>query len=178
MKQSSFVNAFVTILAKHNVIEHDKALALKKLFEESSQASFIDFLLEEGLFSRGVILNALSEYYRVPAFDVVGHFFERHLVRMFEKGVMLRNVFIPLEVDENIMIVIASDPSNPALLPIIGKSVSYDIQFMVGIGPDICDAVKEFYEESITEVEEDSDLHEENELQQESERIILEDEEE
>ena len=31
------------------------------------------------------LLEALSEYYQVPSFDVVGYFFERHLFHMFPK---------------------------------------------------------------------------------------------
>ena len=75
---------------------------------------------------------------------------------------LLQNVIIPLEVDENIMVVVTSRPDNPDLLPEIGKYVSYDIQFYVGIGHDICDAVKEFYDMSETEVDDDEDIHEEH----------------
>jgi hypothetical protein len=49
------------------------------------------------------------------------------------------------------MVVVTSHPNNPELLLEIGKYVSYDIQFYVGIGLNICDAVKEFYDKSDTE---------------------------
>jgi hypothetical protein len=62
---------------------------------------------------------------------------------------MLQNSFIPLEDDENIMVVVASDPADSNLLVEIGKYVSYDIQFRVGLHHDILDAIKEFYDESL-----------------------------
>ena len=77
---------------------------------------------------------------------------------------MLRNAFIPLEVDENILIVIASEPDNGELLNIIGEFVSYDVRIDVGIRLDITDAISEYYEKSLTEVDEDLDLREERRL--------------
>ena len=76
---------------------------------------------------------------------------------MFPKDMLLRNAIIPLEVDENMMIMVASEPDDPELLFEIGEYVSYDIQFYVGLGRDICDAVKEFYDKSDTEDTEDED---------------------
>ncbi|MEX0940453.1 MAG: hypothetical protein WDZ41_03775 [Candidatus Babeliales bacterium] len=177
-KLKTFVEGFSDILVKNNVIETDRAKAIKKLFYDSAKPSFVYFLLEEGLIDREDILNALSEYYRVPAFDVVGHFFDHHLVRKFPKDLLLRNAMIPLEVDENMLIVIASEPDNPDLLSIIGDNVSYDVRFMVGIEPDITDAVKEFYELAVTQVPEDVDIKEEYRDQDEAEDIWLEELEE
>ena len=140
-------------------ITAEDAIALLKSFNESDVDQFDDFLLSEGLIDEEKILTALSEYYQVPSFDAVGYFFERHLVRMFPKEMLLRNEIIPLEVDENMMIMVASRPDNPDLLFEIGESVSYDIRFYVGIGRDITDAVKEFYDKSDTEESEDQDVH-------------------
>src|SRR5690349_13243028 len=147
MKRSeTFVEAFTKILSEQNAIKPDEASALKKAFFNRSQEAFDDFLLEEGLVSRTAILNALSQYYDVPAFDVIGYFFDHLLLIEFPKDFLLRNQMIPLERDENILFMIASNPNNPELLAEIGKYVSYDIQFLVGIAGDITDAVKEFYD--------------------------------
>jgi len=158
----SFEIGLLAILVRLEVIAAEDAIAIEKSFHDSDVDQLDDFLLREDIVSEDHLLNALSEYYQVPAFDVVGYFFERQYVRMFPKEMLLRNSIIPLEVDENIMIMVASAPSDPELLFEIGQYVSYDIQFYVGIGRNICDAVKEFYDAADTEDMVDENINEDN----------------
>lgn len=146
--QKNVIDGLLDIFVKQKVFDTDKARAVDKLFHDRSKPSFVQFLLEEDLVSRGDILNALSEFYKVPAYDVVGHLFDHELLRKFPKQSMLRYVYIPLEQDQNMLIVITNDPNNEQLWDEIGSYVSYTLQFMVGIEPDITDAVKEFYDRS------------------------------
>lgn len=172
-KEKTFVEGLTAILQKHNVLKEDEAKAAKKLFYDRSPAAFDDFLLEEGLVTRSALLNALSEYYQVPAFDVVGYFFDQQVLREFPKEFLLQNAIIPLERDENILPVIAAEPNDEDLLSEIGTQVSYDIQFMVGIRPDITDAVKEFYDISpAKDIPEDVDLHTEHLKEHDAEKIL------
>jgi Type II secretion system (T2SS), protein E, N-terminal domain len=157
----SFEAGLLKILLQIKAITQEDADALKKAFHDSDVDQFEDFLLAEDIIDQEHILEALSLYYQVPSFDVVGYFFERHLVRMFPKDMLLRNELIPIEVDENMMIMVTSRPNNPDLLFEIGENVSYDIRFFVGIGRDITDAVKEFYDKADTEESQDQDIHEE-----------------
>ncbi len=170
-KRETFAQAIADILVKHNVVSPETGKALQKAFRDSAKEIFDNFLLEEGLVDPENLIKALAEYYQVPAFDVVGYFFERYLLHMFPKGFLLRNAIIPLEVDENIMVIIASEPNDSDLLPKIGEHVSYDIRFRVGIRRDICDAVKEFYDRALTEVKEDADLRVEHKEDAEVRRI-------
>ena len=150
-KYDNLAEGLSEILVKNNSISHDKAQSLKKLFYDRSKPAFVNFLLEQGLVPKSALLNALSEYYQKPAFDVVGHFFEQHYVQMFPVDVMVRNKFVPLKREENMLVVVASDPSNEELLVIIGKNVSYNIRFMVGIAKDIMDAAQEFSDYAVTQ---------------------------
>lgn len=174
-----FVEKFSMILAKQGTVTSDRAKELKKLFHERSKPSFVNFLLEEGLVDRENLLNALSEYYQKPAFDVVGHFFDEHYVQMFPVQVMVRNLFVPLQREENVLVVVASDPNNQELLDIIGKYVSYDIRFNVGIARDIIDAAREFSDYSVTQYPEmlDFETQKEDIERNEVRRMILEEEE-
>jgi hypothetical protein len=86
---------------------------------------------------------------------------------------MLRNSFIPYEHDGEVMIVVVADPENEQLLEIIGRNVSYDISFMVGIADDINDMIKEYYDDSLTKP--DLDLPDAEKLQQEAAHDIIED---
>lgn len=171
-KNETFVEGLCRILAKQGAITESEAKSLKKAFYDRSQDTFDDFLIQEGLLTRPVLLNALSDYYSVPSFDVEGYFFEHHLLREFPREFLVRNKIIPLERDENTLIVIASDPNNEDLLPEIGRIASYDIQFMVGIGQDIIDAIEEFYDTSVTQVSEDDDVDEEHMQEDEAHQII------
>jgi len=165
---------FLRVLVELKCITAEDAVKLLATYHESDVDQFDEFLLSEGVVEKEQLLEALSEYYQVPSFDVVGYFFETHLVRMFDKDMLLRNEIIPLQVDENMMIVIAADPSNPELLFEIGENVSYDIRFYVGVARDICDAVKEYYDKADTQDSQDQNIREEQILM--GEFIILDDE--
>ncbi len=164
-KKETFEQAIVRILAKQGKISSEEAQALQKAFDGYSKGLFDDFLLEKDLVDEVDLLRALAEYYQVPAFEVIGYFFDTFLLKKFPKGFLLRNAIIPLEVDENIMLIVASEPDNPDLLASIGEYVSFDIRFRVGIRRDICDAVKEFYDKSDTEDPQDVDSRLEREDQ-------------
>ena len=133
------------------------------LSELESKGIIVRSASRKGLVEEADLLQSLAQYFQVPAFDVVGYFFDTFLLRRFPKGFLLRNALIPLEVDENIMIIIASEPDDSDLLVRIGEHVSFDIQFRVGLRRDICDAAKEFYDKSDTEDVRDEDSRVERE---------------
>jgi len=158
-----FEAGFLEILVQLMFITPEDAIELLKRYDESDVDQFDEFLMSEGIIEHEELLQALSQYYQVPSFDVVGYFFETHLLRMFDKDMLLRNEIIPMQVDENMMIMVAANPDNSELLFEIGQNVSYDIRFYVGIARDICDAVKEYYDKADTQdVEEDEDLRQEH----------------
>lgn len=174
MKGESFVEGLTKILVKRKVIKADEAQSLRQSFRDSPKPNFDEFLLDEGLVDKDDLLPALAEYYEVPAFDAVGYFFDHQLVRMFPKIFLRSNSIIPVERDENILIMLASDPKNPNLLSRIGQYASYDIQFRVGLQQDIFNAIQEFYDQSLTGLDYDEGLDEnrrarEGEIRQEKE---------
>jgi hypothetical protein len=152
--EGTFVQELANILAKQGTIKQSEAHNLARLFEESSQDQFDDFLLEEGLVDKEALLAALSEYYQVPSFDVVGYFFNHELLHLFPKDFLLRNAFIPVDIDEDVFVVVANRPGAELSMQ-LHDYVDFVIAYRVGIRRDIEDAVKEFYDPSITEVHKD-----------------------
>lgn len=150
-KELLFAQALTRILLKQKAIDQAKATAFEKLFKDRSKGRFEYFLLDEGLIEKEDYLKALSEYYSIPSFDCAGFFFETHLLHKFPKDVMLRNAFIPVEVDQNMMLIVANNPANSDLRVLINEYVIHDIEFNVGVERDITDAISEYYEESLTE---------------------------
>jgi hypothetical protein len=153
MKGESFVEGLCKILVKRKVVNEREANALKKSFRESPKPNFDEFLIDEGLVDKDDLLLALAEYYQVPAFDAVGYFFDHQLLREFPREFLTSNAIIPIERDENILVMLANNPADPNLLPRIGQHVSYDIQFRVGLLQDIYDSIREFYDEALTVVD-------------------------
>jgi len=162
MAQSSelFIRELTHILVKTGALPISEERPLDEAFKKSAHDRYEMFLLEEGLVQPDVLLKAMSLCYKVPSFDAADYFFEYPLLHFFPKDFLLNNGIIPAELDEDILIIVAADPSDPELLAKIGEFVSYDIQFCVGIYQDICDAVEEYYDRALTqdeEVEEQSD---------------------
>jgi hypothetical protein len=138
-------------LVRNEVITDKVARDLEQQFNDAEQQRFDDFLLQEGIVSKEDLLTALSQVYQVPETDVEGYFFQTHLLQMFPKDFLMRHAMIPMERDENILVVVAADPSDPELLALIGDHVSYDIEFFVGIYTDILDAIEEYYDRALTQ---------------------------
>lgn len=157
-KEEKIAEAIINILVSRDKIAPMVAKQIPPLFKDAPQEYFTDFMLDEDLVEKRDLLEALSAYYQVPWFDVEGYFFEHMLVHLFPKDFLLRNNIIPVEVDDqNILLMVASDPNDPDLLDRIGEYVSWDIQFNVGLKRHINDAVKEFADTSVTQVQEDED---------------------
>jgi hypothetical protein len=161
-RSSQFTHKLTELLVQQKTLSEKEGHDLEQAFAKSDRDQFIDFLEEEGLVEKTNLLRALSVYYQVPYFDVEGHFFDTFLLQKFPKDVLLRLGIIPLEVDENMLIVVAADPNEQQLLPVLGQSVSYDIRCMVGLRKNICDAVKEYYDQSPTQDPENEIVREES----------------
>lgn len=151
--EPSFVDDITAILIRNKIIDQKEQTAIHDAFKKRSPERFDYFLLDEGLVEAEDLLAALSEYYQVPSFDVVDYLFERRLLHLFPKDFLLRHAIIPAELEDEVLIVVAANPRNQNLLEEIGAFVSYDIRYNVGLHRDICDAVKEFYDRSLTEDE-------------------------
>ncbi len=170
-----FVDEICSILQKNKVISPQEANDLKKNFANRSQIAFDDFLLEEGLVTKEDILKALSSYYQVPYIDPVGYFFDHYLLVKFPKDFLLRNLIIPIEVlEDTILMVAANNPSNENLLPLIGKYVSYDIEFRVAIASEIVESVEDFYDKSLTDLPLDDEAvpEKQKEIEKEAQEMI------
>jgi len=163
-KKEDFTQGLAEVLVKNKIVASDEAVSMQEMFKDSTKEAFDDFLLEEGMVDSSDLLRALSVYFQVPSFDVVGYFFDHNLITKFPKGFLLRSGIIPLEVDQNMLIVVASNPDESGLESSIRDYVSYDANLMVGLNRDICDAVKEFYDLSPSDVEDDVDLREERQM--------------
>lgn len=138
------------LVAQEALTEKQGKDILTAFLAQESEEAFENYLLDEGFVEKEDLLRALSKYYKTPAFDANGVFFEHQYVHMFPKDVMLRNNFIPLDVEDEIMTIVASHPTDPQLPELINSFVSYSLIFLVGFASDIDDAVKEYYDQALT----------------------------
>jgi len=157
MESGTFAQNLCAILVNMGVVKKAEGESMQKAFKNSSKAAFDEFLLEDGLVAKEDLLKALSVHYQVPFIDVVGIFFDSALLHKFPKGMLLRLGVIPYKVDGNILVLVATRPNDSNLLSCLGQYVSYDLRFMVGLRRNIEDTVKEFYDKSVTQVDEGED---------------------
>ena len=71
------------------------------------------------------------------------------MVKSFPKEFLLEHGVIPLEVDDNMMTVVAFEPDMTGLDSKLEEYGSYVIEFRVGLLPDILDAIRDAYDEEI-----------------------------
>ena len=138
------------ILVQRKLVPMTELQALMRAYKSSDDIAFEDFLLDQGLVSKTDLLQAMSEYYKVPALDVIGEFFDNYLLSLFPQNILLRYAFIPYQREADVLTIVAAEPDNPDVLVIIGEHITHDIAFMVGLYRDIIESVNEFYDTSIT----------------------------
>lgn len=177
-KREKFAQELSEILVKHGVVTEAEGRSIQRTFKNADRDNFDEFLLEEGLVEEVPLLTALSDYYQVPAVDVTGYFFDTELLRNFPKDFLLRNGIVPLEMEDDVLVVVASNPDNPDLVSGLGAYTSEDIQFRVGLARDIADAVKEFYDKSLTDLMDEQDYQDEQLIEEERFHSLINEEEE
>ena len=148
-KNSSFVSRFAQALVKNNVMQEAEAQSFIKEFKGRAKGNVVSFLLSEGLVEREDILKVLASIFSVPSFDVSGHFFNHELLLMFPKEFLLKHCLIPLDIDEDILTVVMSNPEDEKAIEEIGNYVNYNITIDVGISDHIIEAIKQYYDEDV-----------------------------
>ena len=150
-KELGLIEGITNILALQDIINPADIPALNEEFEKQKEnLSFEEFLIEEEIVTKPELLEALSQYYELPALDVIGEFFDHHFLTLIPKSVLTNNIVLPYRREGDILTVVAAQPDNPKLPEILARHISHEIVFMVGYGPDIIETIDEFYDESIT----------------------------
>lgn len=150
MKRLDHVDGICAALAQHHIIRPEDVIGLHHAFSQRDDIMFEDFLIEEGIADKNDLLQALETYYKVPALDVVGEFFDHYLIRLVPKDVLLTHLMIPYMRENDNLWVVVAEPDDPHLPVVLAKYLSHNFNFMVGLPQDIRDAIQEYYDESDT----------------------------
>ena len=162
-KKHQFVARLADAFVKLQVLSEQEADSLVKEFQGRAKGRIDDFLLDEGIVDRETLLKALQTVYNIPPFDVRGHFFNHQLLLFVPKDFLLNKGIIPLDVDDEIMTIVMSNPEDEETLDTLGRYVSYNVNVFVGIRRDILDAVEEYYDEDVVSAdiaEQETDINE------------------
>jgi hypothetical protein len=149
VKKQMFVNRLADAFVKLQVFSVQEAESLIKEFQGRAKGRIDDFLLDEGIVDRETLLKALQAVYGIAPFDVRGHFFNHQLLLFFPKDFLINQAFIPLDVDDEIMTIVMSNPEDEETLDTLSRYVSYNVNVFVGIRRDISDAIEEYYDEDV-----------------------------
>ena len=148
-KTNSFVARFAQALIKNDIMKDEEAQSFVKEFKGRAKGNVVSFLLEEGLVEREDVLRALASIYSIPSFDVSGHFFNHELLLLFPKDFLIKHSLIPLDIDEDILTVVMSNPEDEKAIEELGNYVNYNITVDVGIQDHIIEAIKQYYDEDV-----------------------------
>lgn len=162
-KKQIFVTRLADAFVKLQVLSAEQAESLVKEFQGRAKGRIDDFLLDEGIVDRETLLKALQAVYGLAPFDVRGHFFNHQLLLFFPKDFLINQGFIPLDVDDEIMTIVMSNPEDEETLDTLSRYVSYNVNVFVGIRRDIADAIEEYYDEDVVTsdiVEQETDVKE------------------
>jgi hypothetical protein len=156
VQKNQFIVQLAEALVKLKVMSDTEAESLIKEFQGRAKGRIDDFLLDEGIVDRETLIKALQSVYNIPAYDVRGHFFNHQLVLLFPKDFLINKAIIPLDVDDDILSLVISNPEDEETIETVGNYVPYSINLIVGIRRDIVDAIEEYYDEDVVT----SDIHE------------------
>lgn len=148
-QKNLFVSRLAEAFVKLKVMSDVEAESFVKEFEGRAKGRIDEFLLDEGIVDRVTLIKALQNVYGIPAYDVRGHFFNHQLVLLFPKDFLMNNSLIPLDVDDDILTIVVSNPEDDEMLEIVGNYVPYSINVIVGVYRDIIDAIEEYYDEDV-----------------------------
>lgn len=150
MKRLDHVDGICAVLARHHSIPLEELSACRHTFQNRDDIMFEDFLLEEGIVDKTELLQALEDYYKVPALDVVGVFFDHYLINLVPEDVLLEHLMIPYMRENDNLWVVAAEPDDPHLPVVLGRYLYHNFNFMVGLPQDIRDAIREYHDRSNT----------------------------
>jgi hypothetical protein len=170
-RDQHILDGITKVLVARKALQQHDVQPLHDAFRASAIERFEEFLVEEEVVTKEQLLAALQEYYQLPAIDVVGLLLSHELVIKFPKDLMLNHGFVPYQLDGDILQVIAARPNDADLSEIMVPFIGQDVVFAVGIYSDICDAVKEFYDPSITSLHE-VDIDEDEDFENMAEEVI------
>lgn len=155
-QKNNFIGRLAESLVKLKVMSEVEAESFEKEFSGRSRSRVDEFLLDEGIIDRPTLIKALQNVYGMPTYDVRGQFFNHQLLLLFPKDFLMKKCIIPLDVDDDILTIIVSDPEDDEALEIVGNYVPYSVNVLVGIARDIIDSIEEYYDEDVVT----SDIHE------------------
>ena len=133
VKKNTFVTRLADAFVKLQVFSEQEADNLIKEFQGRAKGRIDEFFLDEGIVDRETLLKALQAVYTLPPFDVRGHFFNHQLLLFFPKDFLMSKSIIPLDVDDEIMTIVMSNPEDEETLETLGRYVEYSVNVFVGI---------------------------------------------
>ncbi len=165
IRKDNFIVRLAAALVRLQIFSDVEADNLVEEFQGRGKGRIDDFLLTEGIVDRATLLKALQSVYDVPPFDVRGHFFNHQLLLFFPKDFLINKNIIPLDLDDEIMTVVMSNPQDDETLEILGQYVECNVTVFVGIARDISDAIDEYYDEDVATADvsdEDKDMQDDD----------------
>ncbi len=173
MTTHHFVSRIAQALVKLKVMSEAEAESFEKEFSGRSKGRVDEFLLDEGIVDRENLLKALQSVYNMPSNDVRGHFFNHQILMLFPRDFLINKSVIPLDIENDILTIIVSNPEDDETLEMIGNYVPYSVNVLVGIRRDIIDAIQEYYDEDVATADiEDEESNEIDELSDDESDIV------
>lgn len=157
-KKNMFVTHLADALVKLKVMSSVEAESLVKEFQGRTKGRIDDFLLDEGIIDRETLLKALQSIYSIPACDVRGNFFNHQILLLFPRDFLINKAVIPLDIEDDVMTLVVSNPQDEETISIVGNYVPYSVTLTIGIRRDIIDAIEEYYDEDVAT----SDIHDQD----------------
>lgn len=173
MTKHHFVNRIAQAFVKLKVMSAVEAESFEKEFSGRSVERIDEFLLDEGIVDRENLLKVLQSVYNIPSNDVRGYFFNHQILMLFPRDFLVNKAFIPLDIDNDILTIVVSNPEDEETMGMIGDYVPYSVNVLVGIRRDIIDAIEEYYDEDVATSDiEDEDSEEVDELAEDESDIV------
>jgi len=135
----------LTGLLKDKDLLTDEQISFARQIQNVTKESVGELLERLGFITRYDLLATLAELNHVPYLDLDEVMPDDKVLAMFNKNILLNNVFLPINIYEQTIDVAAENPSDPRIAQLISSQTGLSPVFYLSDRRKILNAIHQFY---------------------------------
>ncbi|MCB0338077.1 MAG: Flp pilus assembly complex ATPase component TadA, partial [Bdellovibrionales bacterium] len=138
------------LFVRTGLITDEQLTQAQEQVANTSGTSLSAELVKLGFITEEILLGTISKQYGVPIIELEGYAIDESVLQLIPHDLAMKHHLLPLDLNNSVLRVVMSDPSNLMALNDIKFITGYDIQVAIAPDPEIRRAHEKFYESKIS----------------------------